>query len=566
MVTESTLKYIKQNHNLSDSQYKDLLFVSENADRVQGELVKISASAAILTISQNLAEEVFFGRMNNSCEQIESSKITSAKLKDFFDALNQIRIRRSTDEKITEDKINSYLSEFSKKDYINKDDIDKFVLNLYNDNVIMGITNRIDPKAIEDHHKSTNIIRTNYDDIQTTIDLLIDEAKKKDSPFLFELRDLKANFSLHRENLADFPVISNALKQEMPEIRIALKEHEVVENPIVQYINSICQRHHQYNFSRGLNNSENADELVLLDNHSKSIYRILDKAFKEKNGDFSQITDASRASLVYDDAFTLDRALKNLLFVAEKKGHKINEINELVVKSGTFHVKYLIGIKLDDEKFFNCELQFIDQAQKQADKYTHQIYSLIRGVTGEGRSLDLEVAKSNIPAYAEKLDNIIATLKNPNDKFLKKIRNIKLGNDTLEKIADGLEKINMNKTYKELGFEKIEVIGDAEKAFLERSFELLNKAHLFIICATLKSRNSTEVEGEGLSDPSVSALYRKVTGDLNYKNMASLNKQIPESYLPISEIDFDPSDFSFAEKVMSRVRDVANNIKEVMQR
>ena len=74
------------------------------------------------------------------------------------------------------------------------------------------------------------------------------------------------------------------------------------------------------------------------------------KGLGEKNGDFSKITDAARASLVFDDAYSLDRSLKNLNYVAVKKGHQIVESEDFIVKSGTFHIKFLINIKLDDKK------------------------------------------------------------------------------------------------------------------------------------------------------------------------------------------------------------------------
>lgn len=564
MTNISTLNYIKKSRSLNDEQFKQLAFITENVDKVQGELVKISASAAILTISQNLAEEIFFEKKNNSCEEINSSEITKKKISEFFSALSQLRIRRSTDDKITEENIDVFYERLTKKDTINKSDIDEFIKELYTEKFILGITNRIDPKAIEDHHKANNIIRMNYDEIQTTIDLYIDEAKSKKSPLASELINLKSEFSLYRENLAEFPEISKKLKEQYPEIKLKLREHEVVSNPIVKYIEDICHRHHQYNFARDNNNTENANELVLLDNHSKSIYRIIEKAFKEKLGDFSQITDASRASLVYDDSYTLSRAIKNLLFVAETKGHQINEVNDLMVKSGTSHIKFLIGIKLEENNIFNCELQFIDQAQKQADRYSHQIYGLMRDITGEDRSIDINLVEPKIVPYAEKLDKIITILNNPNDSFLRKIKNVQLGDDTIGNIVDELEKINMYKTYKGLGIEEVSSIGTAEKKFLDQSFELLNKAHLFIICAALKSRDSLELDGEGLSDQSVSALYAKLAGDLNYKNIANPNKQIPQDYLPAAEKDFEKNHFEFAEDLVKFVRAVGKEVKQFL--
>jgi hypothetical protein len=490
--------------------------------------------------------------------------ITSEKLQEFFKALKQLRIRRDSDKEINEENLENFKNYFTNNRTINKDDIDKFVIKLYDEGYIMGISQRVDNGAIIDHHINTNIIRTNYDDIQTTIDLYIDEYRKKgDNKLLVELNNLKSNFALYRENLADFPIISNELKAEIPELKIALKEHAVISNPIVQYLNGICERHHQYNFVREKNNSENPNELRLLDNHSKSIYRIIEKGLGEKNGDFSKITDAARASLVFDDAYSLDRSLKNLNYVAVKKGHQIVESEDFIVKSGTFHIKFLINIKLDDKTFFPSEHQFIDQAQKKADKYTHQIFNLMRVVTGENRSIDIDKAKAILPSYAEKLNNIITALSNPNDNFLKKIRNVKLGEDNIEKIVDELRAINIHSRYKALGIEKIENIGDAEKLFLEKSYSLLSKAHLFVICASLKSRNSNEIEGEGLSDPSVSALYKKMASDLNYKNVANPAKQIPEENLPTPDKDFEQFDFNFAEKIIESVRKFRETIKVI---
>ena len=164
----STLNYIKKSRSLNDEQFKQLAFITENVDKVQGELVKISASAAILTISQNLEEEIFFEKKNNSCEEINSSEITKKKISEFFSALSQLRIRRSTDDKITEENIDVFYERLTKKDTINKSDIDEFIKELYTEKFILGITNRIDPKAIEDHHKANNIIRMNYDEIDET--------------------------------------------------------------------------------------------------------------------------------------------------------------------------------------------------------------------------------------------------------------------------------------------------------------------------------------------------------------------------------------------------------------
>lgn len=207
-------------------------------------------------------------------------------------------------------------------------------------------------------------------------------------------------FSLFRDGLAKFPDPPTGIDPRIMPRYAGVMELPV--NPMTELISGINHAiyRRRFNIMTGgsldtfdpveikgtrldlnLNSRDDMDMINLYETGKKSPRRIMEKAEMETGEDLSKIKDAARTKIVVDDMAAMIRVGEILSDLVKQKGFSEEKKPIAMNVRGAWDCKRNITVHFKDgdaEKTLCTEVQIIDKQMQKIDRFSHQIYSLIR--------------------------------------------------------------------------------------------------------------------------------------------------------------------------------------------